>query len=54
MVMWLNQMATGDHTQLLQVSVIPFRIIWIFALVSLCGVIVLNIGKLFKEIGEQK
>jgi TRAP-type C4-dicarboxylate transport system permease small subunit len=52
--MLLKKMATGEHTQLLQVSVIPFRIIWIFALVWLCGVIVLNIGKLFKEIGEQK
>jgi hypothetical protein len=50
--MLLKKMATGEHTQLLQVSVIPFRIIWIFALVWLCGVIVLNIGKLFKEIGD--
>ena len=52
--MLLKKMATGEHTQLLQVSVIPFRVIWVFALVWLCGVIVLNIGKLFKEIGEQK
>lgn len=53
-VMMLRKMATGEETQLLKVSVIPFRAIWIFALVWLCGVIVLNIGKLFKEIGEQK
>jgi TRAP-type C4-dicarboxylate transport system permease small subunit len=52
--MLLKKIATGEHTQLLQVSVIPFRVIWIFALVWLCGIIVLNIGKLFKEIGEQK
>jgi len=53
-VMLLKKIATGEHTQLLQVSVIPFRIIWIFALVWLCGVIVLNIAKLFKEIGKRK
>ena len=52
--MLLVKMATGEQTQLLKVSVIPFRIIWVFALAWLCGVIVLNIGKLFKEIGEQK
>jgi TRAP-type C4-dicarboxylate transport system permease small subunit len=52
--MMLVKMATGEETQLLKVSVIPFRVIWFFALVWLCGVIVLNIGKLFKKIGEPR
>jgi TRAP-type C4-dicarboxylate transport system permease small subunit len=52
--MMLKKMATGEHTQLLQVSVIPFRIIWVFALAWICVMIILNLSKMLKEIGGKK
>jgi TRAP-type C4-dicarboxylate transport system permease small subunit len=52
--MLLKKMATGEHTQLLQVSVIPFRIIWVFALGWVCVMVILNLSKIVKEIGGKK
>jgi TRAP-type C4-dicarboxylate transport system permease small subunit len=52
--MLLKKMVTGEHTQLLQVSVIPFRIIWVFALGWVCVMVILNLSKMVKEIGGKK
>jgi len=52
--MLLKKMVTGEHTQLLQVSVIPFRVIWVFALAWVCVMIILNLSKMFKEVGGKK
>jgi TRAP-type C4-dicarboxylate transport system permease small subunit len=47
--MLLRKMATGEATQLLQISVTPFRIVWVFTLAWVCVVIVLNLTKMFKK-----
>jgi TRAP-type C4-dicarboxylate transport system permease small subunit len=52
--MLLRKMATGEATQLLQISVTPFRIVWIFTLAWICVVIIWNVSKMIKEIGEEK
>jgi TRAP-type C4-dicarboxylate transport system permease small subunit len=52
--MLLKKMATGEHTQLLQVSVIPFRVIWVFALAWVCVMVILNLSKMVKELGGKK
>jgi TRAP-type C4-dicarboxylate transport system permease small subunit len=52
--MLLKKMVTGEHTQLLQVSVIPFRIIWVFALAWVCVMVILNLSKMVKELGGKK
>jgi TRAP-type C4-dicarboxylate transport system permease small subunit len=46
--MLMRKMATGEATQLLQMSVTPFRIVWVFALGWICVVIIWNVAKLVK------
>jgi TRAP-type C4-dicarboxylate transport system permease small subunit len=50
--MLLRKMATGEATQLLQLSVIPFRIVWVFTLAWVCVVIIWHVAKMFK--GDEK
>jgi TRAP-type C4-dicarboxylate transport system permease small subunit len=52
--MLLRKMATGETTQLLQLSVIPYRIVWVCTLGLICVVIIWNVSKTIKEIGEKK
>jgi TRAP-type C4-dicarboxylate transport system permease small subunit len=52
--MLLRKMATGEETQLLKVSVIPFRAIWVFALAWICVVIVANLSKMITERRAEK
>lgn len=52
--MLLRKMATGETTQLLQLSVIPYRIVWVFTLGWICVVIIWNVSKIIKEIGGEK
>jgi len=52
--MLLRKMATGEATQLLQISVTPFRIVWIFTLAWICVVIVWNISTIIKNTGVKK
>jgi len=52
--MLLRKMATGEATQLLQLSVTPYRIVWIFALGWICVVIIWNVSKMIKEIRWKK
>ena len=53
-MMMLRKMATGEHTQLLQVSVIPFRAVWVFSLAWVCVVIIVNIRGMFKGSSEKR
>jgi TRAP-type C4-dicarboxylate transport system permease small subunit len=46
--MLLRKMATGEATQLLQVSVTPFRIVWVFTLAWICVVIISHVVKMIK------
>jgi TRAP-type C4-dicarboxylate transport system permease small subunit len=46
--MLLRKMATGEATQLLQISVTPFRIVWVFTLALVCVVIVWNVSRMLK------
>jgi TRAP-type C4-dicarboxylate transport system permease small subunit len=46
--MLLRKMATGEATQLLQLSVTPFRIVWVFTLALVCVVIVWNVSRMLK------
>jgi TRAP-type C4-dicarboxylate transport system permease small subunit len=52
--MLLRKMATGEATQLLQISVTPFRMVWVFTLAWICIVIVWNLTKMIGEMGEKK
>lgn len=52
--MLLKKMTTGEATQLLQLSVIPYRMIWVFTLGWICIVIVRNVVKMAKEIRGRK
>ncbi len=47
--MLTRKMATGEATQLLQISVTPFRIVWVFTLLWVCVVIVWNVTKMLKR-----
>jgi TRAP-type C4-dicarboxylate transport system permease small subunit len=47
--MLMRKMATGEATQLLQLSVTPFRIVWVFTLAWVCVVIVWNVAKALKS-----
>lgn len=50
----LEKMRLGETTDTLRTSVIPFRWVWVFALAWLIVVILLNIGKLVKEMGDAR
>ncbi len=52
--MLLRKMATGETTQLLQLSVIPYRVAWVFALAWICVVIIYSVLKMVKETKEKK
>jgi TRAP-type C4-dicarboxylate transport system permease small subunit len=52
--MLLKKMSTGEHTQLLQISVTPFRAVWVFALVWVSVVIIMNLSIMLKEREEKK
>lgn len=52
--MLLRKLATGEVTQLLQISITPFRVAWIFTLGWVCVVIAWNISRIVKEMGEKK
>ena len=52
--MLLRKMATGETTQLLQASVTPFRMVWVFTLAWVCVVIVWNLRTMIKELGAKK
>jgi TRAP-type C4-dicarboxylate transport system permease small subunit len=52
--MLLRKMATGETTQLLGLSVTPFRIVWVCTLAWICIVIIWNFSKMIKEMGEKK
>lgn len=52
--MLLRKMATGESTQLLQLSVIPYRLVWVFTLGWICVVIVYSVLKMLKEMREKK
>jgi len=54
LMMLFKKMATGEHTQLLQLSVTPFRAIWTFALAGVCVVIVRNLISKFKSSVEKE
>ena len=46
----MDKAAKGEHTDLLHVSIIPTRVIWVVALILVCVVIIYNIFKNFKEL----
>ncbi len=50
--MLLRKMATGETTQLLQISVTPFRIVWVFTLAWVCVVIIWNVARAAKGGGK--
>jgi len=52
--MLLRKMATGETTQLLGLSVTPFRIVWVCTLAWICVVIVWNLSKTPRGVGEKK
>jgi TRAP-type C4-dicarboxylate transport system permease small subunit len=52
--MLLRKMATGEATQLLQLSVIPYRMVWVFTLAWICIVIIHSVFKITKEMREMK
>ena len=48
-MMMMRKMETGEHTQLLQISVTPFRFVWVFTLACICAVVIVNIASTIKE-----
>jgi len=50
----MDKAAKGEHTDLLQVPIIPTRVIWVIALILVCVVIIYNIIKNFKELGRKE
>ena len=54
LMMLFKKMVTGEHTQLLQLSVTPFRAIWTITLAGVCVVIVRNLVLKFKSSLEKE
>jgi TRAP-type C4-dicarboxylate transport system permease small subunit len=52
--MMIRKMATGETTQLLQLSVTPYRMVWVFTLAWICVVIIHSLFKITKEMREMK
>ena len=50
----MDKAAKGEHTDLLQVPIIPTRVIWVVALILVCVIIIYNIFKNFKELGRKE
>ncbi len=47
----MDKAAKGETTDLLKISVIPFRAVWVVGLILICLVIIYNTEKNFKELG---
>src|SRR4030042_2826517 len=50
----MDKAAKGEHTDLLKISIIPSRVIWVVGLILICIVIIYNIFKNFKELGRKE
>ena len=50
----MDKAAKGEHTDLLQIPIIPTRVIWVVALILVCVIILHNIFKNFKELGRKE
>jgi TRAP-type C4-dicarboxylate transport system permease small subunit len=50
----IDKAAKGEATDLLKISVIPFRVIWVVGLILICLVIVYNTSKNCRELGRGK
>ena len=50
----IDKAAKGEATDLLKISVIPFRVVWVIGLILICLVIILNTSKNFKEFMGRK
>lgn len=47
----IDKAAKGETTDVLNISIIPFRVIWILGLVLICLVIIYHLSKNSKELG---
>jgi TRAP-type C4-dicarboxylate transport system permease small subunit len=47
----IDKAARGEATDLLKISVIPFRVIWVVGLILICLVIIYHTSKNCKELG---
>jgi len=47
----IDKAAKGEATELLKISVIPFRVVWVVGLILICLVIIYNTSKNCKELG---
>jgi TRAP-type C4-dicarboxylate transport system permease small subunit len=50
-VITIDKAVKGEETELLKISIIPFRVIWVFGLILICFVIIYNGSKNFDELG---
>lgn len=50
----IDKAAKGEATDLLKISVIPFRVVWVVGLILICLVIIYNTSKNCKELMEKK
>lgn len=50
----MDKAAKGEHTDLLQIPIIPTRVIWVVALILVCVIIIHNILNNFKELGRKE
>lgn len=53
-ILTMDKSAKGEATELLEISIIPFRVIWVFGLILVCFVILYNMFKNFKELGGRE
>jgi TRAP-type C4-dicarboxylate transport system permease small subunit len=47
----IDKAVKGEETELLKISIIPFRVIWVFGLILICFVIIYNASENFEELG---
>lgn len=52
--MLIRKMAMGETTPLLKLSIIPYRMVWVFTLAWICIIVFYSILKIAKEIREVK
>jgi TRAP-type C4-dicarboxylate transport system permease small subunit len=50
----LDKAAKGETTDLLKISVIPFRVIWVIGLILICVVILYNTSRNWKELRRRE
>ena len=50
----IDKAARGETTDILKISVIPFRAIWVLGLILICFVIIYNMSKNCAELGRGK